>query len=61
MSAGWPRRFSGTCSTSLARCSLSQTLSHIGIDKARGDAVHGDVAAADLLRERFGEAYHARL
>src|SRR3989338_8477596 len=40
---------------------FAQALGHVGVDEAGGDAVHGDVAAADLLREGFGEADHARL
>src|SRR5450759_2150383 len=36
-------------------------MSHVGIDKSGGDAVHGDVAAADFLGEGLGEADHARL
>src|SRR3989338_6336434 len=40
---------------------FTQALGHVVVDEAGRDAVHGDVAAADLLRQRFGEAYHAGL
>src|ERR1700693_3646724 len=34
---------------------------HVGLDEAGGDAVHGDIAAADLARERLREADDSRL
>ena len=33
-----------------------QGAGHIGVDKAGGNAVDGNAAAADFARQRFGEA-----
>src|ERR1700761_5808327 len=40
---------------------LGQALGHVGLDEARRDAVDGDVAAAQLARQRARHARHAGL
>ncbi len=42
--------------SSVVALRVGQRARHVGVDEARRDAVDGDVAAADFLRERLGEA-----
>src|SRR5512146_491367 len=43
--------FQGHMLDQLGALFVAQGMRHVGIDETRCDAVHGDVAAADLLRE----------
>ena len=40
---------------------FAQGVGHVGVNETGSDAVHGDIAAADFLRERLGETDHASL
>ena len=48
-------------SQQLARCASGKCARHVGVDEARRHAIHRDVAAADFLRQRLGEADERRL